>query len=103
MWPAPQARTKVFESLSLADHYTANLGTNIVEFRGFDSSIMLRLKGGIPRPIGNIPESLSQAVLAGIILVGRLGVVARSAHPRRSPREARAKPARSPRGADLMI
>ena len=26
-------------------------------------------------PIGDLPESLSQAILAGIILVGRLGVV----------------------------
>ena len=45
-----------------------------MDFRGFDSSIILDLRGGIPRPIGNFPESLSQAILAGIILVGRLGV-----------------------------
>ena len=31
--------------------------------------------GGIPRPIGDFPESLSQAILVGIILVGRLGVL----------------------------
>ena len=41
---------------------------------GLDSNIILILRGGIPRPKGNIPESLSQAILAGIILVGRLGV-----------------------------
>ena len=31
---------------------TPNLPTNIVDFRGFDSSIILILRGGIPRPIG---------------------------------------------------
>ena len=29
-----------------------NLPTNIVDFRGFDSSTILDLRGGIPRPIG---------------------------------------------------
>ena len=32
------------------------------------------LRGGIPRPIGNFPESSSQAILVGIMLVGRSGV-----------------------------
>ena len=32
------------------------------------------LRGGIPRPIGNYPENVSQAILVGIILVGRLAV-----------------------------
>ena len=36
---------------------------------------MLISRGGIPRPTGIFPESLSQAILVGIILVGRLGVV----------------------------
>ena len=45
--------------------YTPNLPTNIVDFRGFDSSIMLILRGGIPRPMGDFPESSSQAMLAG--------------------------------------
>ena len=53
---------------------TPNLPTNIVDFGGFDSSIILILRGGIPRPMGNFPESLSQALLVGIMLVGRLGV-----------------------------
>ena len=53
---------------------TANLRTNIVDFRGFDSSIILILRGGIPRPTGDFPESLSQAILVGIMFVGRLGV-----------------------------
>ena len=37
--------------------------------------MMLFLRGGIPRPKGNLPESLSQAMLVGIMLVGRLGVI----------------------------
>ena len=55
---------------------TANLPTNVVDFRGFDSSIVLIYRGGIPRCIRDFPESLSQAilVLVGIMLVGRLGV-----------------------------
>ena len=57
-----------------ATRVTANLRTNIMGFRGVDSSIILILRGGIPRPIGNFSESLSQSILVGIILVGRLGV-----------------------------
>ena len=34
------------------------------------------MRGGIPRPTGNFPESLSQQILVGIILVERLGVLA---------------------------
>ena len=55
--------------------FTPNPPTNIVGFRGFDSSIILSLRGGILTPIGNFPESLSQAMLVGTMLVGRLGVV----------------------------
>ena len=40
---------------------------------GLDSSTILIIRGGIPRPIGNFPESLSQAILVGIML-GRLAV-----------------------------
>ena len=43
-------------------------------FRGFDSSIIFILRGGIPRPMGDFPECLSQAMLVGVMLVGRLGV-----------------------------
>ena len=53
---------------------TVNLRTKILDFRGFDSSIISMLRGGILMPTGNFPESLSQAILVGIILVGRLGV-----------------------------
>ena len=35
---------------------------------GFDSSIILILRGGIPRPIGDFPERLSQAILVGIYI-----------------------------------
>ena len=52
----------------------ANLRANIMDFRGFDKNIILILMGGIPRPIGDFPGSLSQAILLGIMRVGRLGV-----------------------------
>ena len=51
-----------------------SLRTNIMDFRGFDSSIISFLRGGIPRPIGDFQESWSQATLVGIMLVGRLDV-----------------------------
>ena len=35
---------------------TANLHTNMVDFGGLDSSVILILRGGIPRPMGNFPE-----------------------------------------------
>ena len=53
---------------------TPNLPINNVYFRGFDSSIVLKLRCGILRPIGNYPEILSQAMLVRVMLVGRLGV-----------------------------
>ena len=51
---------------------TPNLRTKILDFRGFDSSRILIVRGGIPRPIGNFTESMSQAILVWIVLVGRL-------------------------------
>ena len=53
---------------------TVNPRTNIEGFRGFDSSIMLILRAGIHRPIGDFPETLSQAMQVGVMLVGGLGV-----------------------------
>ena len=53
---------------------TANLRTSIMDFRGFDSSIILIMRGGILMSMGNFPESLGQAMLVGIMLIGRLGV-----------------------------
>ena len=37
--------------------------TKIMDVRGFDSSIILILRGGIPGPIWNFLESLSPAIL----------------------------------------
>ena len=39
---------------------TANIRTKILDFRGFVSSIILILRGGILMSIGNFLESLSQ-------------------------------------------
>ena len=39
---------------------TANLRTKILNFRGFDSSIILILRGGILMSIENLPECLRQ-------------------------------------------
>ena len=57
-------------TMRLTVSVTPNLPTNIVGFRRFDSSIILNLRDGIPRPIGNFLESLSQAMLVGVMLVG---------------------------------
>ena len=54
--------------------FMVSLRTKITDFRGFDSSIVLILRRGILMSIGIFPESLSQGVLVGIVLVGRLGV-----------------------------
>ena len=53
---------------------TANLRTEILDFRGFDPSRILILRGGTLMSIGNFPESLRRAIFVGIILVGRLGL-----------------------------
>ena len=75
--PAPgenlESGNLVMETGCTAVSRTPNLPTNIVDFRGFDSSIMLCLRGGIIMSIGNFPESLSQAMLVGIMLAWRLG------------------------------
>ena len=55
---------------------TTNLRTKTVDFRGFNSSIILIYRGGILRPKGNFPENVCQRILAG-----RLGVF-RSRTPR---------------------
>ena len=53
---------------------TADLRTKILDFRGFDSNMILSLSGFILMSTGDFPESLSLRILAGLILVGRLGV-----------------------------
>ena len=62
-----------YHCCKLSCWHTANLHNEILDCLGFDSSIILSLRGGILKPIGNFPESLSQSFLVGIILVGRLG------------------------------
>ena len=52
---------------------TANLCTKIMDFRGFDSIIILSLRVGTFMTKGNFLECLSRAILVGIILVGGLG------------------------------
>ena len=61
-------------SSSIGIGHTANLHKHIMDFRGFDSNIILVLRGGFSISIGDFLESLSQQILARIILVGRLGV-----------------------------
>ena len=73
-WPPRLRRPKTRLRSPGACLTTPNLPTIIVDFRGFDSSIILILRGGILRPIGDFPESLSQAMLVGVMLVGRLGL-----------------------------
>ena len=53
---------------------TPNLHTDIMDIRGLDSNISLIIRGGIVMSIGDFPESLSQAILVGIMLVRRLAV-----------------------------
>ena len=55
----------VFGGSASGQVLTPNLPINNVDFWGSDSSIILILRGGIPRPIGDLPESLSQAMLVG--------------------------------------
>ena len=59
---------------TMVNTITPNLPTNIVDFRGFDSSTILVQRGGILMSVGDFPGSLSQAMLVGTGLVGRLGV-----------------------------
>ena len=64
------------ETLTLIYVYVCapNLPTSFVDFRGFWLQHISKLRGGIPRPIGNFAESLSQAMLIGVMLVGGFGV-----------------------------
>ena len=68
--------------------FTPNPPTNIVNFQGVWLEHNLNLKGWnshVPRDfLGVLPESLSQAMLVGTMLVGRLNVIEYC--PRRSIR-----------------
>ena len=55
---------------------TSVFSTKIVDFKGFDSSKILMLRGGLLMSTGGFPEMLSQQILAGIILAGRFGPIA---------------------------
>ena len=72
--PSRPAPLPLFDSRWTSLDHAANLPTNIVDFGGFASSIMLCLRGGILMSIGDFPEDSSQAMLVGIMSVGRLGV-----------------------------
>ena len=74
--PVQRARGRARARVRARD--MANLRTKILDFRGLDSNIILVLRGGFPMSTGSFPESLSQRILAGIILVGRLDVCAYS-------------------------
>ena len=50
--------------LLIAKTGTANFRTKILDFRGFDSSRILTLRGGIPRPIGSFPGNLESTNLS---------------------------------------
>ena len=70
LWSRPRRQSR--HEHSQCPYSTANLRTNIMDFRGFESSIIIILRGGILRPTGDFPESLGQAILVEIMLVGRL-------------------------------
>ena len=66
--PAAQGPARdILTTLQYACVSTANLRAKILDFRGFDSSIILVLGGGLLMSIGTILESLNQAILLGII------------------------------------
>ena len=78
---------------------TPNPPTNNVDFRGFDSSIILIYRGGIPRSRGDFPESLTQAMLVGCNVSREIGrSTARSGSPAFGGRPPRTE-ARKPSGA----
>ena len=52
---------------------TADLRTKILDFRGFDSSRILILRGGIPRPTGQFPGNLESTNLSREILSREIG------------------------------
>ena len=65
---------RIYENLKYENGRTANLRTKIMDFRGSDSSIILISRGGILMSTGDFAVILSQRILSGRFLVGRLGV-----------------------------
>ena len=64
-------RAPLEETPGYACDGTANLRAKILDFGGFDSSRILILRGGTLMSIGDSPESLSEAILVGIINISR--------------------------------
>ena len=62
VWYVPFVSFRRVTMWSAVPIRTPNPPTNIVDFTGFDSSTILIKRSGIPRVIGNFPESLSQAM-----------------------------------------
>ena len=65
------------QSLGRRSKPTPSPPTKSLGFRGFDSIRLLILKGEFSCPcnfIGSLPESLTQGLLVGKLLVGGLGV-----------------------------
>ena len=67
-WRREWALVRVGRRLASLD--TANLHTKILDFRGFETSRILIVRGGFLMSIGNSLEMLSQRILVGVILVG---------------------------------
>ena len=57
----------------LSDTASLRTSTKILDFRGFDSNIILSLRGAILVSIGNFPESLSQQNLSRSNLSREIG------------------------------
>ena len=65
------ARPSDFE---VGDNLHAQPSTNIVGFRGLDSSTFFILNDGIRTPMSDFPDILHQAMMVQIIIVGGLDI-----------------------------
>ena len=77
----PKERQTTIASQASRQLATANLRTKILDFRGLDSSRILILRNAILMSMGDFPDILSQEILVGISLVGRLGVAEQLRQP----------------------
>ena len=67
LWRPEALDCKVLIPPEACSGLTPNLPTNMLDFRGFYSSSILNERGGILMSIGNFTESLSQAMLVGVM------------------------------------
>ena len=71
-------QTQLISDYCLFFKITPSPPTKSLDFRGFDSSRLLILTGGNyhnkSNLIGSLPESLTQGLLVGKLLIGGLGV-----------------------------